>query len=198
MNFVVDVLPSKREQLGAVAHVDGTARVQSVSKDTNAMYWSLINEFNKLTGIPILLNTLFNNNAEPIVDSIEDSILCFLTTGIEYLIIGNYLIEKTNTERSEVLSMRFSLPLTMKLVETRQFMTKDETIESYMIESITDSTVSFPISSKLHRILSNSGDYLSAQEFISGLNSTNSDRLTELTEEIWNLIEKRALSISPR
>lgn len=94
MTFVLDTHVDKREELGAVTHVDGSARVQTVSKETNLKYWQLISEFEKITGTPILLNTSFNNNVEPIVDSIEDAIVCFLTTKLNYLVIDDYLISK--------------------------------------------------------------------------------------------------------
>jgi len=81
MSFVLKVKSEWREQLPAITHVDGTARLQTVSKTTNPRYWQLINAFGNKTGIPILLNTSFNNNAEPIVDSISDAIVCYLTSG---------------------------------------------------------------------------------------------------------------------
>jgi carbamoyltransferase len=74
--------------------VDGTARVQTVSRDVNPRYWMLLQAFERLTGIPILLNTSFNNNAEPIVDSPEEAVTCFLTTGLDVLVVGDYLVRK--------------------------------------------------------------------------------------------------------
>ena len=100
MIFVLKVREQMREMLGAITHVDGTARVQTVSKKSNPQYWELIEEFRKLTGIPILLNTSFNNNAEPIVNSPEEAIVCFLTTGLNYLVIGNYLVSKKQVDDS--------------------------------------------------------------------------------------------------
>jgi len=94
MIFVLNVQEHMRETLGAVTHVDGTARVQTVSRQGNPRYWELINEFRKLTGVPILLNTSFNNNAEPIVDSVDDAVVCYLTTGLHYLVVGDYVARK--------------------------------------------------------------------------------------------------------
>src|SRR5262249_1296171 len=82
MIFVVDVREHQRALLGAVTHVNGSARVQTVSRSTNARYHRLLAEFKALTGVPVLLNTSFNNNAEPIVDSVEDAVVCYLTTGL--------------------------------------------------------------------------------------------------------------------
>jgi carbamoyltransferase len=95
MSFAVPVQTDKREMLQATTHVDGTARVQVVYRDVNPRYWQLIDAFRERTGVAVVLNTSFNNNAEPIVDSVEDAIQCYLTTGLDYLVVGDYLIAKT-------------------------------------------------------------------------------------------------------
>lgn len=94
MTFVVKVKNAYRKELGAITHVDGTARIQTVNKSVNPKYWKLINKFGELSGVSLLLNTSLNNNVEPIVNTAEDAIVCFLTTGLDYLVIGDYLIEK--------------------------------------------------------------------------------------------------------
>jgi carbamoyltransferase len=94
MIFVLRVKPEARQLLGAVTHVDGSARVHTVSPTANPLYWKLIREFGIRTGVPVLLNTSFNNAWEPIVDSVEDAIHCFLTTGLDYLVIGNCIARK--------------------------------------------------------------------------------------------------------
>ncbi len=94
MIFVLGVREAWRAELGAITHVDGTARAHTVSRQDNPRYWDLLDEFSKRTGVPMLLNTSFNNNAEPIVDSAEDAIACYLTTGLTYLVLGDYLVCK--------------------------------------------------------------------------------------------------------
>jgi carbamoyltransferase len=94
MTMVVPVKAEKRELLGAVTHVDGTARVQTVSAADNPRYYALIEAFGAATGVPIVLNTSFNNHAEPIVDSVDDAVVCFLTTGIHRLVVENWVVEK--------------------------------------------------------------------------------------------------------
>jgi carbamoyltransferase len=94
MVFVVKVKPQYRGLLGAITHVDGSARVQSVSRKANEKYWRVIDEFRKLTGVPMVLNTSFNNDAEPIVNTPNDAINCFLSTQIDSLIIGDFLIHR--------------------------------------------------------------------------------------------------------
>ncbi len=91
MEKVYMIKPDKREKIPAVVHVDGTGRLQSVSEENNPLYYKLIKEFGKLTGVPIVLNTSFNEN-EPIVNKPEEAIDCFLRTKIDVLVLGNYLI----------------------------------------------------------------------------------------------------------
>ncbi|MBI1424798.1 MAG: carbamoyltransferase [Gammaproteobacteria bacterium] len=91
---VCHVLPEKRDVLPAITHVDGTARLQTVRKELNPRYHKLLTEFGKLSGVPVLLNTSFNIMDEPIVESPLQAIRCFFTTGLDKLVIGNYLIKK--------------------------------------------------------------------------------------------------------
>ena len=116
MNFAVPVRPDKRELLQATTHVDGSSRVQVVYEDVNPRYWRLINEFRTLTGVPVLLNTSFNNNAEPMVDSADDAIQCFLTTGLDVLVVDDWLVTKTRPLTRVEPWMVISLPRTTQLV----------------------------------------------------------------------------------
>lgn len=93
MLFVFPVKADKREKIPAVTHVDHTARIQTVSRKTNPLYWQLIKEYEKLTGIPVILNTSFNRKGEPIVCTPKDAINCFFRTNLDALIIGNFLLE---------------------------------------------------------------------------------------------------------
>jgi carbamoyltransferase len=93
MNLAYTVRPEKRAVIPAPTHVDGTGRLQTVSRETNPRYWALIKEFEKQTGVPVLLNTSFNEN-EPIVLTPKEAIDCFLRTRMDVLALGNYLIEK--------------------------------------------------------------------------------------------------------
>ncbi|MCB2206003.1 hypothetical protein KQI65_14775 [bacterium] len=94
MLFVVPVHDSMRSVIPAVTHVDGTARVQTVKRETNARFWNLLDAFEQLTGLPVLLNTSFNVKHEPIVCSPEDAIRCFLNTDIEILVLGDFIARK--------------------------------------------------------------------------------------------------------
>src|SRR4030088_1954787 len=95
--FMLIAKPVRREwrdKIPAIVHVDGTARVQTVSQDTNPMLYRLLKEFEALTGIPVLINTSFNVKGEPIVETPRDAMICFLTTGIDHLVLHDTLISK--------------------------------------------------------------------------------------------------------
>src|SRR5690606_29645610 len=83
-----------RSDMPAVTHLDFSARVQTVSKTSNPRYWELLNAFGKKTGHALLINTSFNVRGEPIVCTPYDAYRCFMTTEIDYLVIGNYLYHK--------------------------------------------------------------------------------------------------------
>jgi len=88
------VRPEWRERIPAIVHVDGTARVQTVRREHNARMYDLLLEFEKLTGVPVLINTSFNIKGEPIVETPQDAMNCFIYTGIDYLALQNTLISK--------------------------------------------------------------------------------------------------------
>ncbi|MHB8640565.1 MAG: carbamoyltransferase family protein [Candidatus Acidiferrales bacterium] len=99
MTFAYPVRPSKRAVIPAPTHVDGTARLQTVSRQTHPLYWRLIRAFADFTGGPVLLNTSFNDN-EPIVCRPEEALACFDRTKMDVLVLGNFLLEKNSAERS--------------------------------------------------------------------------------------------------
>jgi len=92
--FGIDKLKINRSKISAVTHVDFSARIQTVHKETNQLYHSLITEFFKITGCPILVNTSFNVRGEPIVCTPHDAFYCFMGTKLDVLVIGNYFLEK--------------------------------------------------------------------------------------------------------
>ena len=93
MQFTVRVKASAKGIIPAVTHVDGTARVQTVTREANARFYDLLTVFGRLTGVPVLLNTSFNVQ-EPIVCSPDDAVRCFLRTQVEWLVLGNLLVRQ--------------------------------------------------------------------------------------------------------
>jgi carbamoyltransferase len=94
MLYAVTVRPDKQNQVPAITHVDGTARPQTVSRVNNPLYYDLIENYCRLTGQPLLVNTSFNIKDMPIVCSPKDAIQCFLLTNIDILVLGPYYISK--------------------------------------------------------------------------------------------------------
>jgi len=92
---VCPVIPAMRDHLPAITHADGSARLHTVSKNINPIFYDLLEKFGSLTGTPVLLNTSFNIQGEPIVESPEQAIRCFFSTGLDALAIGNFLITKS-------------------------------------------------------------------------------------------------------
>lgn len=94
MLFVPDVRPEKREVIPAVTHMDGSGRLQTLTAELNPVFYHLTYLFKQLTGVPVLLNTSFNVNGEPIVETPEDAIRCFRNTNIDALLVGEHLLVK--------------------------------------------------------------------------------------------------------
>jgi carbamoyltransferase len=92
--FGIEKLNVVRSTIPAVTHVDYSARIQTVHLETNPRYHRLIKEFEKKTGCPVLVNTSFNVRGEPIVCSAEDAYRCFIRTEMDYLVLGNFLLDK--------------------------------------------------------------------------------------------------------
>ena len=93
MTQVFQIRAEKRPLIPAVTHVDGSGRLQTVTRDTNPKYYQLIEAFAELTGVPILLNTSFNEN-EPVVCRPEEALDCFIRTGMDALVLGNWIVER--------------------------------------------------------------------------------------------------------
>ena len=94
MILTAQVRPEKRAVIPSVTHVDGSARPQTVEKEINPLYWRLIDEFGKLTGVPVIMNTSFNLRGEAIVHTPTDAIRTFFSSGMDVLVIGSFLVEK--------------------------------------------------------------------------------------------------------
>jgi carbamoyltransferase len=94
MTMAYAVRLEKREKIPGPTHVDGTGRLQTVARDSNPRYWQLIKAFETLTGVPVVLNTSFNDN-EPIVCRPEEALDCFQRTQMDALVLGEFLITRS-------------------------------------------------------------------------------------------------------
>jgi len=100
--YGIDKLKIKRSDIPAVTHVDYSARVQTLKREDNPLYYDMINEFFKMTGCPVVINTSFNVRGEPIVCTPEDAYKCFMRTNMDYLLIGPFLLDKTKQDSGEI------------------------------------------------------------------------------------------------
>ncbi|MCA9461663.1 MAG: hypothetical protein KC563_06985 [Nitrospira sp.] len=94
MTFTLDAVESQASKIAAVVHVDGTARVQTVSSSTNEIYYGLINSYAKQSGVPVILNTSFNLKGQPIVETPRDALMTFYGCGLDALILNNFIVQK--------------------------------------------------------------------------------------------------------
>lgn len=94
MTINFDVQSDKRNKIPAVAHVDGTSRVQTVARNVNPTYYDMIKYFYRFSSVPVVLNTSFNVREEPIVCSPYQAVATFYESGLDYLAIGDFILEK--------------------------------------------------------------------------------------------------------
>lgn len=108
-NEMLFTFNSNTDSIPACVHQDGSARVQTVNKDQNARLHALLSEFHKKSGIPVLINTSFNRRGEPMVHSPEDALRTFFGSGLDVLVMGNYLVEKNGNERVIIKDVQLEL-----------------------------------------------------------------------------------------
>lgn len=186
MMFILNVQEKYREYLGAITHVDGTARIQTVSREDNPAYWQLIKHFGDITGTPVILNTSFNNNCEPIVDTAEDSIVCFLTTQLDYLVIGDYLVAKQPFQLANLDGLYCSpAPYTVIRQQGMQYR-----IANTFNDKVLD------ISASVFALLEKEGDASPVGNLLTDMELGSSERQA-VGNELMRLWEKRVIILSP-
>ena len=103
MLLVAPARPEKRELIPSALHVDGTSRLQTLTREENGLYYDVVAEFDKLTGVPMIINTSFNDHGEPIVCTPEDACACFLNTEMHALAMGTFLATKAGSPEAEAV-----------------------------------------------------------------------------------------------
>ena len=102
-------------KIPAITHVDNSARIQTVHKETNPIFYKLINEFHKISKVPLVVNTSFNIRGEPIVCSPTDAFKCLMGTGLDFLVIENYFIDKNKQNKDLIKDYRGKLRIRLIL-----------------------------------------------------------------------------------
>jgi carbamoyltransferase len=202
MIFVVRTREDKRDILQAVTHLDGTARLHSVSRRTNPLFHELISEFDKLTGVPALLNTSFNNNVEPIVDTADEAIMCYLTTGLNHLVIGSYLVCRKEADPLPLVYQRLaiSLPRSRRLVQRQSEIEPGRVEVIFELESASNPFFSqklIGLSKDMFRILQKSDGRQTLSDLTVQEGIFDAGKIQALTEELFELWSKRGVILSP-
>jgi carbamoyltransferase len=198
MAFVVEVREEQRSRLGAVTHVDGTARIQTVSREAQPRFWSLIDEFRQISGVPMVLNTSFNNDVEPIVDSVEDAVVCFLTTDLDGLVVGDWLVRKRPFPKASYLRLRPSLPAHLSSCRvTRTPPAETPSTERYLASSH-DLDFRQPLSEEAWRLLAIADGRRALGDLLPecGLGADETARQAVL-DELLHLWSRRLVALRP-
>jgi carbamoyltransferase len=197
MLFSLPTRESSRAGLGAVSHVDGSARIQTVSRDSNRPYWDLISAFKDLTGVPVLLNTSFNNDAEPIVESVEDGVVCFLTTKLDRLVVGDFLVEKRSTGPLPWEQLVVDLADSRRLIQTESFVPPGGRQVQYAIESSYSGHRRVPLSECAYRLILERQPTHTLGMMLDHLGITDGAERSEVLAEFVRLWEQRAVLLRP-
>jgi carbamoyltransferase len=187
MTYVVPVHPEKRALLGAVTHIDGSARVQTVTRSQNERYYKLIEAFAERTGVPILLNTSFNNNVEPIVDSIDEAIACYLTTELDALVIGDFIIKRRNTDLTALEEMALVLPDTVVCQHVDMSTRKGKRVKFQELVIRGNNGRSRKVSEETSRVLLEASRHRALSELMNAneLKASVRDAVLNEIQELW-------------
>jgi len=193
MAFALKVREAERQAIAATLNADGTAWPQTVPEQTNPRFWELLRAFRALTGVPALLNTSFRSHGEPIVDSVEDAVVAFLTTELDYLVVGDFVVERRPPSRADRLSLRLSLPPYVRLQQTRRFVGPERMAASCQIRTTYDANLGVPISRPLYELLMG----LEGEKALSELLRTSGDAAAEdaLLAELDKLWSQRLVRL---
>lgn len=197
MIFVVRVNEDKQKLLGAITHIDGTARIQTVSKKTSPKYWQLIEEFRKITGTAMILNTSFNNNAEPIVNTVHDALVCFYTTKLNVLAVGDYLVRKRDVPLSAHLSLIPSLPRHNVLTMNRRYESLDQAATAYEIRNNFDNGYHSPLSPEVFQLMDAADGEKDLAALMEQTGITGEETRQAVLNEFMDLWAKRFVKMSP-
>ncbi|MEM9291795.1 MAG: carbamoyltransferase C-terminal domain-containing protein [Acidobacteriota bacterium] len=197
MVFVVPVREAWRETLGAITHVNGTARIQTVDREVNDRYWRLISAFRERTGIGLILNTSFNNNAEPIVNSVDDSVTCFLTTDLHGLVAGSCVVRKKAPSDQRYDDLRVSVPAHVQAATVSR--AREDGVRETRCEIRKTSEASFQhaISDAAYRLLSEADGARTVGELLSSAVGESESARGELLAELIDLWGRRLVALTP-
>jgi len=183
MLFVYNTKKEMLDRIPAICHVDGTARVQTVDRNVNPRYYALIEEFKKITGIGLVLNTSLNIRGEPIVCTPKEAVDCFLRGGMDYMVIGDYVLDKGDLPGSAILSEYKGESISLNIP------TRTGRINGFINIDVPSSKTFDDIRcdpSKLVSFATNSVDFIHSHYY---LHTLSEDRIAAVLEE-WRRVLK--------
>lgn len=195
MSSVLQVREAWRPLLGAVTHVDGSARLQTVSRETNPRYYALIEAFGRITGVPMLLNTSLNNNVEPIVNTVDEAIVCFLTSGLDYLVIDDYLVRKRAATPAALRELHLWLSPCSQLTSTLAFAGENAPEKRYEVVRNYDRLRRRTISQRAHEVIAAAKPGRALAEVLAECRLSADD--AALMDELFDLWSDRFVVVSP-
>ncbi|HTQ81304.1 MAG TPA: carbamoyltransferase C-terminal domain-containing protein [Thermoanaerobaculia bacterium] len=187
MAFGVKARDERRADLAAALHTDGTAWLQTVSRELNPRLFEVLTAFKAETGVPALFNTSFTSDSGPVVDSVEDAVAAFLTTEIDVLVLGDFIARRTAPNPEARRARRISLPPYVRLQQVRGFVTPERMAARCEIRTSYDANLSIPISSGLYSLLM----ALSGEEPLGDLlrnlhlDTAGEEALLQEIDELW-------------
>jgi len=191
------VREDKRSLLGATTHVDGTARIQVVTREANSRFWELLHAFKARTGVPVLLNTSFNNNAEPIVDSVEDAVVCFLTTNLDALIVGDFIVRKKALAWDDYLSLKPVLPPYVELRDRVRPASDGSIQHDLSLTSRVDEDFSVEVSERVYAILCAANGKRRLGDLCRELLDADKQAYSTIVDQCLDLWARRLLTLEP-
>ncbi len=195
-SFALQVRAEQREALAAALHEDGSGRPQAVSRTTNPALWDLLRCFKELTGVGALLNSSFDNEAEPMVESIEDAVASCLSMGLDALVVGDALVRRREISWREKLTLVPVLPRYTRVCRTYGFVTSARLGMLWEIRTTYDDRLKHPISEELYELLMAADGERTAAELLGG-RAEHEAVGRRLAEELWALWTQRFVALRP-
>ncbi|GAA2798165.1 carbamoyltransferase family protein [Saccharopolyspora taberi] len=195
MTFAVEVRADRRAALPATTQADGTARLHTVSREANLRYWELISAFRDITGVPVLLNTSFNNSVEPTVHSAEDAVVSFLTTEIDHLVVGDFVVRRREPAEQDWLALGLSVPPHVKLFQIKGHAERERATTRCELRTSYEPQVRRRVSPELGALLGTVNAETPLGELMSAISAPDREQILAEIRQLW---AERMLSLRAR
>jgi len=196
-SFLARVREDRRELLGAAIHVDGTTRPVGISRATNPRLWALIKAFKDITSVPALLDTSFNNDVEPVVDSAQDAIVSLLTMDLDGLLVGDFLARTRATSWRDKLALVVALPRYVRLCRIKGFVERDRLGIVAELRTTFDARTRRPVSDQACDLLMRADGEKTIAELLRASGAAGDEAAQRSVEELSQLWSRRLVTLRP-